>query len=345
MRLAAVLGIVLVLATIAALAIFDIGPGPEGRDGATEAESEGDGGWIPPAMPLEDRGSIGTTGGSDEPQLSPELEEARRLLLEVMRQSIDGEQLSDRLLQMQARKDALEDLLATLGPEAVDMLVQLLIEEPDFINRRQIIYALGRIGSDPAANALVDHYWRLYGEEQEGELNHTIQALGIVQSEHSFGLLTQMIETEAAEPHRFRFVEQLGRHKENARAIPTFLAVAEEDGYFKTRSRAALALKWAGDPASAPQVERLLDSEQDKFVRQALCGTLGDLGDPASVNRLATIARTDTEHQTRMSAIRAMSRIATAEARQVIEERATADEHERVRIEAERALRRMDQGG
>ena len=261
--------------------------------------------------------------------------------------SIEGEDIQERFEKLLARREALDEFLAQLGPEAIPMLVALLEREPDFLNRRRLIMALGEIGSDRAADELVNHYWRLFDGDQETELNYAIKALGLVQSPHSFGLLTGMIEDADAIPHRYRFVEQLGRHRDNVQAVPTFIRVADSanEPYFKTRSRAALALKWANDPRSAPQVERLLGTEEDKFVRQALCGTLGDLGDTGSIPKLEHVARGDTDHQTRMSAIRALSRIGGPEARQIIEELQQSDEHERVRLEAARALQRLDQNG
>jgi HEAT repeat protein len=247
-----------------------------------------------------------------------------------------------------AQLEALDRALAALGPEAVELLVELLGTEKDFLNRRRLLLALGEIGSDRAADALADHYWGLLGAERETELNYTIQALGRVDSPHSFDLLTGLIEHDAATEHRFRFVEELGRHSDSARAVPTFLRVADakQEPYFKARSRAALAIKWANDRAAAPQVESLLEEEKNKYVRQALCGTLGDLGDPASVRRLETIARSDPELPTRLSAIRAISRIGGDDARRIIEsleqdETAAA----RVRLEAKHALARMSSEG
>ncbi len=271
----------------------------------------------------------------------------RRQLIDILRQPIVGDDIRERMTRLVARREALDAFLAQLGPAAVALIVDLLLEEPDFLNRRRLILALGEIGSDQATDELALHYWRLKALGEEVELNYTIKALGVVQSPYSFDLLTGMIESPETTKHRWRFVEQLGGHNNSAQAVPTFLRVADSstEPYFKNRSRAALALKWANDPRAAPDVERLLDSEEDKFVRQALCGTLGDLGDPASLTRLGSVARTDQNYQTRMSAIRAMSRIGGEEARKIIEERRENDEHERVRLEATHALQGMDGSG
>ncbi len=271
---------------------------------------------------------------------SAEQNALRLRLLDVMRQSIDADSPSARVRLSVARMDAVQEILDTLGDADVDLMIALLLEEPDFMIRRQILETLGKIGSPAAVDALVDHYWRLYSKESESELNFTIESLGLAQSPHSFVRLTDMIRHPIAEPHRFRFVEQLGRHQDNAQAVPLFLEVADvrNERYFKTRSRAALALKWANDPRSAPKIEMLLDREEDKYVRQALVGTLGDLGDSGSISKLESIARTDTNFQTRSSAVRALSRIGGERARQIVEGISESDADERVRAEAARRL-------
>jgi len=292
----------------------------------------------PPAAAPATTTPDGVAGGTDE---------LRRRLYELLGEVIDGPDIRSRMEKIIAHRAALDALLAELGPESVDLIAELLEEDWNFLDRRALIRRLGEIGTDRAADLLVAHYQTLAEKGVETELNYTIQALGAVQSPHSFTLLASLIEGEGVPEHRFRFVEQLGRHRDNVQAVPIFLRVADSQNeeYFKARSRAALALKWADDPRSAPQVERLLDSEQNKYVRQALCGTLGELGDPASVAKLATIARSDEEHQTRMSAIRALSRIGGDEARKIIEELREGDANERVRLEATRALERMDENG
>jgi len=331
---------IILAGAIALLVIFGRSP----RDSRPEPAGAGNAATTPPpALPAPPPSAAREPAG----ELAGDPERLRRRLYELLGEPLEGNDVRERMEKIIAHRAALDELLALLGPEDVDLIAEMLAGEWNFLDRRAMLRRLGEIGTDHAANLLVEHYWTLAAAGVETELNYTIEALGTVQSPHSFTLLTDLIGTEHTYHHRFRFVEQLGRHRDNIQAVPTFLRVADSanEDYFKTRSRAALALKWADDPRSAPQVERLLDSEQDNYVRQALCGTLGELGDPASVGKLAAIARTDTNHQTRMSAIRALSRIGGDDARGVIEELRESDGHERVRLEATRALEQMDENG
>ena len=274
---------------------------------------------------------------------SPELEELRLQLLEIMHQSLEGTTPNERIRLLAARKAALQELLDSLGPESVELLIALLWVETDFMLRRQLILALGRIGTDEAVDALVALYEFDRELGKETELNYVIKSIGMAKTGHSFNVLADLITDEQAEIHRFRFVEQLGYHPDNLRAVPIFLEAAdpEQQPYFKTRSRAALALKWAGDPRAAPQIEALLDREQNEYARQALVGTLGDLGATGSIPSLETVARTDTNHQTRMSAVRALAKIESTAIRAILEEILETDGNQYVRREARQALDRI----
>ena len=277
----------------------------------------------------------------DYSQWSEEEEEIRQRLLAILRQPLDVSDPHKYKKQRLAQRNALLDFLDTLGESEVELLVALLLQEEDALMRRYLLMAIGRIGSPLAVDALTDHYWRVFRSNQETELNYTIKALGLAKSPASFDRLSEMIQTDLAAEHRFRFIQELGDHPDSRRAIPLFLESADRrnDDYFKNRSRAALALKIANDPRSAPKVEQLLDHEDNEYVRQALCGTLGALGDPASVARLKSIAEGQNEQfQTRMSAVRALTKIGTEEARVVVEGVANNDGDERVRKEAVRRL-------
>lgn len=339
-RSALALAPALLMLGIAAIVLFQDPPPKEQADPAT---ADGSPAAEPPVFESFEEIQTPEVPDLDEYNgivWSPEQNALRLRLLDVMRQSIWSDDASTRSLLLEARLDELQEILDTLDEEHIDLLVALLLEEPDFMNRRKILDTLGLIGTEAAMDALTDHYWRLYSKNSEAELNYAIKSMGLAHTPASFNRLGEMIQHDLAEPHRFRFVEQLGRHQSNADAVPLFLEVADSknESYFKTRSRAALALKWANDRTAAPKIERLLEDEEDKYVRQALVGTLGDLGDLGSIRKLESIARTDTNFQTRMSAVRALSRIGGPDARQIVEGISESDADERVRKEAARRL-------
>jgi len=324
---------ILVLTGGIVAALLLVRPGGDDPSASTGVTAEAEPAAAPEFPPIprpDDRESV------DPSSLSPSQADLRARLLDVSRQSVQHEDTEKEVRLLNARQDALQELLDTLGPEDLAILVELLLEEPDYMIRRQLIDAIARLRTPAAVDALIDHYWRLYDREKEPELNYAIKALGTVDTPHSFNRLDEMIDHELAEPHRFRFVEQLGRHSEARRAVPRFLEVARPDlqPYFKVRSRAALALKWAGDVGAAPKIEKLLDQEENRYVRQALVGTLGGLGDVGSINKLERIALNDEDFQTRTSAIRALSRIKTDRARGIVERVSVQDENEKVREHA-----------
>ena len=298
---------------------------------------------IPEFPPIPRPNDVDYIAGAER---TPHQRDLRARLLDILRQPIRNNDQHKEHVLMLAQHDALRDVLATLDPADLDIMIELLIEEPDFMLRRIIIDAIAALRTDAAVDALIDHYWRLYERDQESELNYTIAALGRIDTDHSFVRLDEMIVHDLAELHRFRFVEQLGRHSDAARAVPRFLEVADstKQRYWKTRSRAAWALNQAQDVAAAPKIEALLETEENKYVRQSMVGTLGYLGDVGSISKLESIALTEPNHQTRTSAIRALSRIMTERAREIVERVAAEDENEDVREHAEMLLGRWGQG-
>ena len=91
--------------------------------------------------------------------LSPELRSIQRQIHDLFLKTQWNAALDASTAHRVGRaRDDLEALLASLGPEHVQMLAGLLKEEQDFVNRRFLLRALGRIGSDEALVALVDHY-------------------------------------------------------------------------------------------------------------------------------------------------------------------------------------------
>ncbi len=246
----------------------------------------------------------------------------------------------------QARRAELEAYLASLPPEMVPLLLEILEAEQDFVNRLILLDALGQIGSDLAADALARHFQYAYDNQKATQLARSVSALGAVDSDHSYDLLNDFIASEspAAEEHRFRFVEQLGLHSRREESVPLFLELAGDADRARVRNKAAQALKRTQRFDSAPAIERLLVEEEHPYVRQTMIGALGAVGDRASIEALAEIARNDDKDDTRASAVESIYKIGGDRAKEILREVAETDEDKRVRERAQRNLRKLDEG-
>lgn len=245
---------------------------------------------------------------------------------------------------LQAREE-LQEYLDGLPPSAAPILIDILKEEADFVNRRFLLYALADMGTDIATDGLLDHYHRMAELDKESEVGHTIKALERVGSAHSFDVLIDLTERDGAIIHRDKFVRALGNHPDSREALPTFTRLMHEDRSFKTRLNSATAIKGTGDTASAIEVERALQTEKNNYVRQSLIGALGTLREVNSLGVLEEILQNDQHHVNRMSAVNAVGRIGGPEARRILEQVAAEDKNERVRFDAQRKLREMDANG
>lgn len=273
--------------------------------------------------------------------------------LDVVRATIQGffdrmpadiSKLENPLSIVQAR-DELRNYLDSLSPEAASLLIEMLGTEPDFVNRRFLLYALAKMGTDVAVDGLAAHYWRMEELENESEIFHSVTALGQVGTPHSYDVILDFVERSAPHQHRARFVRALGDHPDVRRAVPTLIRLLREDTTTKVRVNAAQALTKSKDLNAAGDIERALETERHPFVRQAMIGALGGIRDVNSLPSLERILQTDQDHVDRMSAVSAVSKIGGDSARRILEKTAKEDTHDRVRFDAERALRRMNEEG
>ena len=247
----------------------------------------------------------------------------------------------------QDNRQALEDYLASLPPEMVPLLMELLEEEKYFVSRYILIRALGEIGSDLAADALIARFDYALEVGKAKEVERTMEALGLVDSAYSFDALHDLLDRddEGALRNRTRFVMELGNHSMNKQAVPTFLSIARESGHPRTREASARALKQAADPKSVVEIERLLETERSPYVRQSLMGALGVTGDRNSLRVLENIGRTDDDVSTRASAVQAIYRIGGTEAREALQRLAESEENESNRARAVRQALALEERG
>ncbi|MFQ5654693.1 MAG: HEAT repeat domain-containing protein [Planctomycetota bacterium] len=278
---------------------------------------------------------------------APGEEEVRRRLMKLFEDTyFDLNIDAEGAVRIARAREELEEYLAGLPPEMVPLLLEILDENPDFVNRRFLIRALGEIGSDEASLGLVDYYRRLRDAEgNANEMKYTIEAIGRVDSDLSYSLLTAMIEEEAEKPNRLRFVEQLGEHSRRREAVPIFTELMMEEANFQVRNRAAQALKKTAERSSAPDIEKALETEENPYVRQTMLGALGAIGDAGSFGSLERIATSDEDPVTRMSAVAAIAKIGGADAKRILEGIAEEDTNARVRFDARRAIVKLEGRG
>ncbi|MDE0959153.1 MAG: HEAT repeat domain-containing protein [Planctomycetota bacterium] len=257
--------------------------------------------------------STGTTASealSPLDSLSPQMrtirEQLDRLFLKTQWNQAMDASTAHRVAR--ARED-LESYLDSLAEEHVPLLLGLLAEEPDFINRRFLLRALGKIGNDEALAGLLDHFNWAAGNSKESEVKHTVAALAAANNDRSFQILSDYAVAEETETHRYRFVGALTQHSRSADAIGIYSELLTDSSHFRVRQRAAFGMKISGGIAQAHEVETALVDEGNPYVRQSFLGALGGIRDVRSVPLVSRILQGDEVLATRVSAVRALLRI------------------------------------
>ena len=231
---------------------------------------------------------------------------------------------SEKLKKIEDVRDALEAFLKTLGPEALPTLGAILKAEPDFLNRRFMLRALGDLGPKSEDTTFVLHEFYLDRRSQLGsrsETNHVIEAMGRLRNETAFTDLQSFIETpETSAYDRDKFVQALGDHPRSVEALPQFLHLGHEDQDVGTRNHAWQAVGKMG-PKGAEAIGDLISAwerEPMYHVRQTILGTIGKIGDARALPFLERVARTATPSSDRLSAARAIFRIGTPQALKIL---------------------------
>ena len=116
-----------------------------------------------------------------------------------------------------------------VGPEALPTLGTILNAESDFVNRRFVIVAIGDLGpkSESATFILHDFFLARNADPQNrSEMNHVVEAMGRLQNDSSFEVLSGWIERRddpAIQVFRDRFVKSLGEHPRRDEAVDLVL--------------------------------------------------------------------------------------------------------------------------
>ena len=297
----------------------------------------------PPVTPsgIEEK----TTSSLDT--LSPEHREISDSIFDLFQKCQWNEALDASTAHRVARaRDDLEALLEGLGPEHVPMLLGLLKEEPDFINRRFLLKALGKIGSEEALVGLIDHYHWSVEMDKESEVKHTIDSLALANTDFSLKVLREYSLAEDTVQHRYRFVEALTRHERAEDAVDIYSQLLRDPSHFRVRQRAAYGLKTNGGNHHSQSIETALAEEKNAYVRQSYLGALGGIRDVNSIPVVEKILLEDSNVSTRISAVRALLNIdGSAAIQALMQARDRVDSSQRVQQEIITALQKLGYEG
>ncbi len=221
-----------------------------------------------------------------------------------------------RGLPLDDLREEVRNFLAGLGPEALPTLAAILDAEPDFVYRRFLLYAIGDLGreSDLATWILKDYLMaRKDNPQAVSEVKHVIRAMGNLQNDTSFETLRELVWHPDPRMQSFRkdIIEQLGLHDRRAEAVDTMVEGLREDTLTSNRNKWAQALKRVADPTTLDDLYIAFNKERYWATKQTILGAIGGIGSPAAIPFLEDKARSDPTPAVRLSAARALWRIAT----------------------------------
>jgi HEAT repeat protein len=239
-----------------------------------------------------------------------------------------------RIAGLEAVRERFREFLAGLGPEAVPTLAAILDIEPDFVDRRFLLYALGDLGkeTEEATHVLADFLMKRYEDPRaRSELGHAIKAMGNLHNESSLDRLVSFIGDERLHGYRRHLVEALGEHPYRDEAVGTFVEVLREDSLPNVRNKAAQALGKIESPETLNELYMAFQSEPHWVTKQTILGSIGKIGNPSSIPFLEEQARSGKLASTRLSACGALQRLNTPYAQQVLREVARSEPDAQVR--------------
>ncbi|MBN1442390.1 MAG: HEAT repeat domain-containing protein [Planctomycetes bacterium] len=214
---------------------------------------------------------------------------------------------------VEAAYNEISEYLASLGPEAIPTLAAILGAEPDFVARRKIFQAIGKLGprSDEATYVLRDFFFARIGESarRTSEMIRVIEAMGYLQNQTSFDLLTDLTARPDLQPYQGDFIKALGNHPRAGEAIDVFVDSMQNSPAFNTRNDAAQALGKVRDPETLPHLFDAFQRERVWYAKQTILGSIGKIGDPQAIPFLEKQAVEAPESGVRLSAASAIRRI------------------------------------
>ncbi len=247
--------------------------------------------------------------------------------------------LADRVVKARAE---LQAYLDSLGPEAIPTFTGILRGETDFVARRFLIHALGKLGprSEDATWALREVYEANKDKlAARSETNHVIEAMGDLKNESSYGLLRTLADDrESTSPYdRDKCIQALGKHPQAAESLDKFHEWMQTDDDPNVRNHSAQAL---GNLKRSESVDHLIARYKEEPyvpVQQTILGSIGKIGDPGAVPFLTDVARTG-EKEVRLTALHQLKRIGSPQALRNLRTLLDYEREEKLRTEIQTLL-------
>ncbi|MFW6065291.1 MAG: HEAT repeat domain-containing protein [Planctomycetota bacterium] len=228
------------------------------------------------------------------------------------------------------RQISVEALGRMGAEEATEPLAQRLLEEPDERVRSVMPRALGNIGAPGAIDALIE---TMKDDPDEGVRQQAAIALGEFSDQKVVDALLGVLETndDAVMVEAMSSLSSIG----DPAAVEPIIEKVSAGG--KTRLGAIEALGILGDERAYDTLVQSLQSG-NPYVKSAAVTALGNLGDPRAVEHLAKLAQDpEASSNIRMSALRALKKLGTDEAKEAIRA-CEQDENDHLRRAAREAL-------
>ena len=223
--------------------------------------------------------------------------------------------------ELDALREEFAAYLAGLGPDALPTFGAILNAESDFVFRRFMLYAIGDLGpqSEDATYMLKDYFMaRQRNPKSLSEVKHVLRAMGRLQNDTSFDVLQNMTWDEELAPHRKNIVEQLGDHVRRDEAVDFFVDGLRKDTHTMNRNKWAQAIKKLRNPDTLGDLYRAFEKERYWGTQQTILGAIGATGSSSAVPFLESKARHHDTPAVRLSAARALWRIGTPYAGEVL---------------------------
>ncbi len=192
-----------------------------------------------------------------------------------------------------------------------------LADSEDPVVARAALQSLGR-SSDPRAREVLRKKVR-DGSLTDGTRHQAIRSLGGSDAVPAdYALLRELWPTLAEGSSREAVLESLAEAG-GAENVRWLLAQAANTSLpSKDRARAVRAAGRAG--ATSDELSRLWDAGQDRRVKEALLDALLRIGDRASIDKVTSIAQSETDVQVRRAAINRLAKLGDERANAVLKE-------------------------
>jgi HEAT repeat protein len=151
-------------------------------------------------------------------------------------------------------------------------------------------------------------------------------------NQSSFEVLSQLAgEGGKVRSYRHEIISALGDHPRRQEAVPLFSRILLDDKSFDARNKSAQALGKIADMRTLGDLYAAYERERIWYAKQTILGSIGKIGNPNSIPFLEAQARGAPEDGVRLSAAKALHRIGTPYALDVLRSIARSEANEMVR--------------